>query len=244
MEWYPTPSYLLKRQAILEGLAALPGRRVLEIGCGAGDLLVRLGTLGYRGIGIDISAEARTAARARVGSGPVQVDDRDFAAITELFDVIIASEVMEHIDDDGNFLRMIRDRLEPGGSLLLTVPAHMARWGANDDFSGHVRRYERDELATKVHSAGFSVVRLSSYGVPLYNLMKPLYDRAIKQKLDATADIEQRTKLSSGMWLCTDRQKLFNLLFNDLTMWPFYCLQRLFYATDLGNGYILIAKKN
>jgi hypothetical protein len=117
----------------------------------------------------------------------------------------------------------------------------MSRWGANDDFSGHVRRYERHELAAKVQSAGFTVSRLASYGVPLYNIMKPLYDRAITQKLDDSADIEQRTKQSSGMWLCTDRQRLFGWIFNNVTLWPFYLMQRLFYRTDLGNGYLLAA---
>jgi len=241
MEWYPTPSYLLKRQALLEQLAAIPGRKVLEIGCGAGDLLAVLGSLGYSGIGIDISVEARDAARKRVGDGPVRVDDRAFEDITERYEVIIASEVIEHIEDDVGLLREIKARLVPGGTLLLTVPAHMSRWGANDDFSGHLRRYERDELAAKVQLAGFTVDRLSSYGVPLYNLMKPLYDRAITRKIDDAADVEQRTKLSSGMWLCTDRQQLFSLLFNDVTMWIFYKLQQLFYHTDLGNGYFLTA---
>lgn len=244
MEWYPTPSYLLKRQALLEELRDIPGRHVMEIGCGAGDLLVELGRRGYRGIGIDISTEARQAARLRVGDGPVRVDDRAFEAVTEQFDIIIASEVIEHIADDCGFLRLIRERLLPGGALLLTVPAHMSRWGANDDFSGHLRRYERAELATKVQQAGFTVRNLSSYGVPLYNLMKPMYDRAIAKSIDGTADLEQRTKQSSGMWLCPDRQRLFALLFNNLTLWPFYLVQRLFYRTELGNGYVLAAQKN
>lgn len=243
MEWYPTPSYLVKRRAIIEALHRIDGRQVLEIGCGAGDLLAVLGKRGYRGIGIDISDEARAAARIRVATGPVMVDDRRFDELTEQFSLVIASEVMEHIEDDVGFLRQVRERLLPGGHLLLTVPAHMERWGANDDFSGHVRRYARAELAAKVQQAGFSVSSLHSYGVPLYNLMKPMYDRAIARKVDGSADLDQRTKQSSGMWLFTDRQRLFHLLFNDITLWPFYQLQRLFYRTDLGNGYVLTAKK-
>ena len=81
-----------------------------------------------------------------------------------------------------HFLLQLRDRLGDGGHLLLTVPAHMNDWGPNDDSCGHVRRYERDELMTMLDSAGFSDIVIYSYGVPIYNFMKPIYDFAIRSE--------------------------------------------------------------
>jgi SAM-dependent methyltransferase len=242
MEWYPTPSYLVKRKVILDFLRTIPANNFLEVGCGAGDLLVVLADRGYRGLGIDISAEALAAARSRIQSPLVTVEQGDVAGVTGAFDVVIASEVLEHIADDVGMLRELKGRLRPGGHLVITVPAHMAKWGANDDFCGHLRRYERNELRDKLVAAGLTPVSIYSYGVPIYNMMKPFYDRAIRKQVRQGSDQRARTEESSGMWLFTGMKNIFYLLFNDLTMYPFYQLQRLFFRTDLGNGYFAVAR--
>jgi SAM-dependent methyltransferase len=243
MKWYPTPSYLLKRKVIIDALRTTGAATFLEVGCGAGDLLLALDRAGYRGMGIDISAEAIEVAREHNLSANIRVEQRDMTTIEERFDAVIASEVLEHWEDDLGFLRLLVDRIAPDGWLLLTVPAHQSKWGANDDFCGHVRRYERADLQAKLVAAGLDSIRICSYGVPLYNLMKPFYDRAIVRQLEQESKLDERTRNSGGMWLFTDMSTLFNLLFNDITMLPFYLLQRLFFATDLGNGYFAIARK-
>ena len=243
MKWYPTPSYLLKRKVIVDELRNTAAATFLEVGCGAGDLLLALDRSGYRGMGIDISADAIAVAREHDLSTNIRVEQRDMTTIEERFDAVIASEVLEHWEDDLGFLRLLVDRINPGGWLLLTVPAHQNKWGANDDFCGHVRRYERAELQDKLGAAGLDSIRICSYGVPLYNLMKPFYDRAIVKQMAQESQQDERTRNSGGMWLFTDMSALFNLLFNDITMMPFYLLQRLFFATDLGNGYFAIARK-
>ena len=244
MEWYPTPSYLLKRKVILDFLAGTGSRTFLEVGCGAGDLLVSLGDKGYTGLGIDISADAVHTARSRLNETGVTVALRDIADVHERFDVVIASEVLEHCADDIGLLGMLKQRINPGGWLLLTVPAHQDRWGANDEFCGHLRRYEQDELGTKLVRAGLDPVHIWSYGFPLYNIMKPMYDRAIARRMAHGEDMDERTKKSGGMSLFQRLGWLFRLLFNDVTMSPFYLVQRLFFRTDLGNGYFVAARND
>ena len=242
MEWYPTPSYLLKRQVILDLLAGFPCERFLEVGCGAGDLLAELERRGYGGTGIDLSPEAVAAARLRLVTGRVTVQQHAVEEIGGEFDVVIASEVLEHHRDDLSFLRTLCDRLKPGGRLVITVPAHMANWGANDDLCGHVRRYERQELQEKLLAAGLEGAQVWSYGVPLYNIMKPWYDRAVANRIAADQTAEERTQRSGGMPL-PDRGFMYRLLFNDTTMAPFYLLQKLFFRSDLGNGYAAVATR-
>lgn len=243
MEWYPTPSYLLKRKVILDYLKKIPVQDFLEVGCGAGDLLAALNSRGYPGVGIDISAEAVEAARMRLQSGKITIEQKKVKELDAVFDLVIASEVLEHCQDDAGFLRDLRARMRSGGSLLFTVPAHMRKWGANDDFSGHLRRYERAELWEMIKRAGLEPIFIHSYGVPVYNLMKPIYDRAIRKRLIQADSVAERTKKSSGMWLLTGIKGVFPILFNDFTMYPFYLVQRLFFNTDLGNGYFVVAKK-
>ncbi|RNC67637.1 MAG: class I SAM-dependent methyltransferase [Desulfuromonadales bacterium] len=242
LAWYPTPSYLVKRRAILDFLARVPGRRVLEVGCGAGDLLRTLAERGYTGEGIDLSAEAVVTARQMVDPSRFRVGQRDIDDVEETFGVVIASEVLEHCLDDVAFLRRLRRRTVPGGQLILTVPAHMAKWGANDELCGHVRRYERQELRTRLVDAGFEPLLIVSYGVPIYNIMKPFYDRAVERQVKDEEQMAERTGKSGGMKLLPRLGDIFRLLFNDLTMMPFYLLQRLFYRTDLGNGYLAVAR--
>lgn len=242
MEWYPTPSYLVKRKVILDFIRGIKGKKFLEVGCGAGDLLSSLAKYGFYGVGIDISPEALTAARKHPYPEGITLEQKDLSEVNDVFDVVIASEVLEHHKDDVNFLENLRARICQGGYLLLTVPAHMHKWGANDEFTGHVRRYEREEICQKLRLAHLEVVALYSYGVPIYNLMKPFYDRAIRNKRKEIPLLD-RTKKSAGMWLFPGMNLLFKLLFNDITMYPFYLLQRLFFNTDLGNGYFIAAKK-
>lgn len=244
MEWYPTPSYLLKRKVILDFLRTIRVDDFLEVGCGAGDLLVALGARGYRGIGIDISTEALAAARQRVRDARIVIEQKSVAEVAGQFDVVIASEVLEHCADDVGLLRELGTKLRPGAYLVLTVPAHMDKWGANDDFCGHLRRYERVEMRDKLIAAGLKPVYIYSYGVPVYNLMKPIYDRAIRKQLRNDLDQLKRTESSSGMWLFTGMKYIFTLLFNDICMFPFYLLQRIFFKTDLGNGYFAVAQNS
>ena len=242
MEWYPTPSYLVKRRVILEYLQRCNYRRVIEVGCGCGDLLQVLERRGYSGMGIDLSEEAVAAANARLSGGRIRVACCAPEEISQRFEVVIASEVLEHQQDDNAFLIRLGELLQDGGRLLLTVPAHMREWGANDDFCGHIRRYGRDELHAKLMLAGFDDIVIYSYGVPIYNLMKPLYDRAIG-KSAMSGDQREKTAGSGGMWLMSGAARLFRLLFNDVTMFPWYLMQRLFYTTDRGMGYFVAAHK-
>jgi len=242
MEWYPTPSYLLKRRIILEYLNRLDVTTFLEVGCGCGDLLRVLERKGYSGVGIDISQEALDVAARGLSSGRIKVSCCSPGELNGQFDIVIASEVMEHHKDDVAFLVELRQRLHNGGHVILTVPAHMKDWGSNDDFCGHVRRYERDELYGKFRAAGFDEIGIYSYGVPVYNVLKPFYDRAIGSGSSQVDQLEKTTG-SSGMWLMQRGGGIFRLMFNDLTMYPFYQLQRLFYATDLGKGFFVAARK-
>jgi SAM-dependent methyltransferase len=244
MKWYPTPSYLLKRKIIIDSLRKTSAKTFLEVGCGAGDLLRSLDRLGYSGMGIEISQDAYLAASSLDLSGRVSVSMTDLKEIEGTFDAVIASEVMEHWEDDISFLELLRGRIAEDGWLFMTVPAHMSKWGKNDDFCGHIRRYERVELIDKLKRTGFSSIKIISYGVPLYNIMKPIYDRAIESRVELNEFNQEKTRRSGGMWLFTELSFIFNLLFNDITMMPFYALQRLFFDTDLGNGYFVIARKS
>ena len=79
------------------------------------------------------------------------------------FDVVIALDVIEHLDEDAAALREMFRVVEPGGGLVLTVPQHQWLWSTTDEFSRHRRRYSRAELLAKTRAAGFEVLRCTSF---------------------------------------------------------------------------------
>lgn len=102
--------------------------RILEVGCGTGYMLCRpLARLGYRVEGIDLDAPSiergRELLRAE-GLDASILSARPLAEVAERPDVVVVSEVLEHLHDAelGALLALIRTRLQPGGRLLVTVP--------------------------------------------------------------------------------------------------------------------------
>ena len=160
-EWY---WWHRARQAIvarlLDRYVQGPRGRVLDVGCGAGATSVVAAASG-RLLGVDLGAEATAAARAR-GIEVAQMDATALATREGAFDLVVALDVLEHLDQDAAAARELLRTLRPGGALLVTVPAYQWLWSSHDVALGHRRRYTRGRLRTLLASAGFEV-QLCSY---------------------------------------------------------------------------------
>jgi ubiquinone/menaquinone biosynthesis C-methylase UbiE len=95
----------------------------------------------------------------------VQCESKTVTSITGMsfdaasFDCILCSEVLEHIADDAKAVSELRRVLKPGGVLVVTVPFQKRYWAEDDEFVGHVRRYDPGELEQKLQSGGFQRIR-------------------------------------------------------------------------------------
>lgn len=67
-------------------------------------------------------------------------------------------DVVEHIEDDNRFLKMIHNYLIPEGLVFITVPAFELLWSHDDVTAGHYRRYTISNMEEKLKNAGFSIV--------------------------------------------------------------------------------------
>ena len=152
------------RRALLERLVPrlLPRARrgrILDLGSGVGvnaSLLSRFGDT----VLLDRSDDALEFAR---GSGPrtcCRADATRLPFRAGSFDLAVALDVLEHLEDDRGTLAELRRVLAPGGALLVMVPAFEFLWGPQDDVSHHLRRYTRGELVERVRAAGFRVRRV------------------------------------------------------------------------------------
>jgi 2-polyprenyl-3-methyl-5-hydroxy-6-metoxy-1,4-benzoquinol methylase len=145
-------------------LAEVPdGARVLDVGCGVGELLALLHERrGCRCHGLDIAPAAIEAVRARGFVGEVaMLPTVPFADAA--FDVVTCTEVLEHVSDARATLRELRRVLAPSGRVLVSVPD-----GAVDDDDAHVHRFtaRRLERALRAHFRDVHVERLTDDEVP------------------------------------------------------------------------------
>ena len=67
------------------------------------------------------------------------------------FDVIIASDVLEHINLDVEALKEWKRVLKPNGHMILFVPAKKVLWSNNDVYSQHFRRYEKKQFGRSLN---------------------------------------------------------------------------------------------
>lgn len=174
----PDTPRLRKRDSVLTvdfsrfPLAA--GDRVLDLGCGAGRHAFECYRRGAQVVALDRNAaeirEVATwfAAMKEAGEAPegatataMEGDALNLPFPDASFDVVIISEVMEHIHDDKGVLAEMVRVLRPGGRIAITVPRYGPEkvcWTLSDAYheveGGHIRIYKADELLERIEEAG------------------------------------------------------------------------------------------
>lgn len=81
------------------------------------------------------------------------------------FDTIVCLNVLEHIEDDNASLTAMRNLLEPGGKLVLLVPALPSLYGSLDRALGHYRRYTRKSLRARYMENGLMMRHLEYFNM-------------------------------------------------------------------------------
>jgi SAM-dependent methyltransferase len=223
-----------------------PGRLdVLEVGCGQGGFGARLAQR-YTYVGIEPDPISCALAQQRVGPAGGEVRNGDLAAVgaDEVFDLVVAFEVIEHIEDDAGALAGWASHLRPGGWLLLSTPAWQKRFGPADEMVGHFRRYDPPVLRARLEGAGLSDVELVHFGAPLGYLLEAGRNVVGKRRLASPAaptaaasmaersDASGRTLQPSTSWTATAAR---------LGTLPFRKLQHVFPGT--GPGLVARARK-
>lgn len=145
---------------------------ILDLGCGVGTLSFFMASKGNKVLGVDLSDKAITIAKKSsklIGFfDEIEFKSKKIEQIKtdRKFDLILASEILEHTLDDEFVLKKINSFLEPAGFLILTVPslnAPLYRYGMLDKFDflvGHLRRYSIASLKHKLIRNHFKVIQL------------------------------------------------------------------------------------
>ena len=169
--WFATRREVV-RDVLRDAVPDLGRRALFDVGCGSGGLLEFLGESGVPLAGAcDVYPESLALVRGRVAAPLLLVDEGRFPPLAPGYTLLSLCDVLEHIDDDLGTLRHLFDVLEPGGVLLLTVPAHPFLFGEMDAIAHHRRRYRRAELGDKLRATEFEIRRLAHFMAPLVPLV-------------------------------------------------------------------------
>lgn len=176
-------------QGLAETLIRIVGEQpdvktICDLGCGTGYLAFRLGALGYRVTGLDASERLLDIARKNYASGQVTFahavfgdDALDLQAIGAPFDLVISSDVIEHLFVPTCLTETAFRILRPGGRLILGTPYHgylknvaisaLGEWDSHHSphwDGGHIKFFSVSTLGKMVRRAGFDVLGFRYYG--------------------------------------------------------------------------------
>lgn len=143
---------------------------ILDIGCSSGILLRELREQGFsvnKLYGVDISEEAIKNCWAN-GIPNAFAMDAQAIDLQEKFDVIVASDCLEHLADDRKAIKNWNGLLKPGGELWVFVPAFSFLWSAHDVANMHYRRYTRQELKEKLSHEQLQILKASYWNFSLF----------------------------------------------------------------------------
>ena len=142
--------------------------KILEIGCSGGPLLNLLLSQGYAHVaGIDNSKEAIRLCKERGFKNVFFMNGAKPNFESEEFDLIITSDVLEHIKDDSKAVKEWKKILKKGGFIICFVPALRFLWSKHDEDNQHYRRYTQKGLKSIFRKNHFHVVRSSYWNIAL-----------------------------------------------------------------------------
>jgi len=174
-QFNPAQQYRFK--LISDALHRFPASRLVDIGCGQGDLLryVSREFPMMELYGFELSESGVESTRAKVPGAAVEVLDLLSEGASDRLvhvkaDIATCSEVLEHVPDPRRFLERAKLALRPGGTLIVTVPGGPRT--AFDKAIGHIRHFDRASAGELLKDAGFDAVQVFGAGFPFFDLYK------------------------------------------------------------------------
>ena len=160
---------LLSGKTIPSGITAPSGATVLDIGCASGSLLMMLKNRGWLVRGVEISGPQAAYCRER-GLEVMALPLEENRFPRQSFDVVLASHLIEHLNDPGNFVREVKRILKPGGRFFVTTPnitglqsrIFRSRW--RSAIFDHLYLFSKRTLRLLLENSGFTVERVKTWG--------------------------------------------------------------------------------
>ncbi len=207
------PAQKYRFKLILEELRKFRNQKslkIIDIGCGQGDLLFAVQNLfpSFNLMGLELSREGVEIVKEKIGLANIfQADLLNYSDELKQFhewaDVIVCSEVLEHVNDPALFLKTSLLFLKTKGMLIVTVPG--GPMSSFDRSIGHRQHFDKDSILHLLNNTGIKNINIRHSGFPWHNL----YRLAVIGRGEKLAEDVSR-KLS---WIALISMRLFSFLF-------------------------------
>lgn len=233
--WVRSRNRLFKR-IVYDNLVPTGKTKFLEIGCATGGFIQQIVENENLEItGSEIYLKGLLYAKKNLPNVAFIQFDVTQGLIGEEFDLIVAFDVLEHIENDVAAIKNINKMLHKGGGLIITVPQHKFLWSKLDEILKHKRRYSRRELVTKLQENGFDIRYVTSFLFILFPLMliSRMFDKGRYQSQSDEVALEKRVKFSNALnWIFDRFMRIDEVLI------------RLGIALPFGGTLVIVARKS
>jgi len=150
---------------------------ILDVGCGISPVSPDY----HKTIFIDSDKNAMTILK-KSGKKTLLGDVEKIPVKNEYVDAVFSSEVLEHVPNYKKGIKEFYRVLKKDGLLFITVPTHMKYWAFDDDYVGHLRRFDPKKLEDEIRSEGFDILENKPIGSLIEReLTKFLVRKAMKE---------------------------------------------------------------
>ena len=164
--WFVVRRKLLK--TILCSLNLQRESLTMDIGCGVGSNLSLLKAIGLKAMGCDRSFDNLLLAKNKFFLPFINGDLENLPIRSSSVELVIATDVLEHLEDDIAGVRELCRILRRNGYLIVTVPAFQFLWGTQDIVTGHKKRYSKRGISNVLKQNGFQIMRSSYFNFFLF----------------------------------------------------------------------------
>jgi len=164
--WFVVRRKLLK--TILCSLNLQRESLTMDIGCGVGSNLSLLKAIGLKAMGCDRSFDNLLLAKNKFLLPFINGDLENLPIRSSSVELVVATDVLEHLQDDIAGVRELCRILRRNGHLIVTVPAFQSLWGTQDIVTGHKKRYSKRDISNVLKHNGFQIMRSSYFNFFLF----------------------------------------------------------------------------